>query len=224
MSARPAILAEFAGTAALLATIVGSGIMGETLSPANPAVALLANSLATGAALFVLVATLGPISGAHLNPLVTVMAWRDGLLGARAAAGYLAAQFVGASLGVVLAHLMFGLPALLASPKPRAAPGLWLSELVATVVLLAVVRACRDRADGKAPALIALTVLAGYWATASTFFVNPAVTLARTLTPTFAGIRPADAPAFLLAQMVGLVLVALVLGPGRASPRCVGNP
>ncbi len=210
MSLRRVLLAELAGTALLLATVVGSGIMGEVLSAANPAVALLANSLATGAALYVLVVVLGPVSGAHLNPLVTVMAWRDGLIGARAAAGYLVVQFLGALLGVVLAHLMFGLPALLASPKPRASPGLWLSELVATVALLAVVRACRDRSDGKAPALIALTVFAGYWATASTFFANPAVTLARTLTPTFAGIRPADAPGFLLAQLAALCLVVLL--------------
>jgi len=209
MSLRRAFLAELAGTALLLAAVVGSGIMGEVLSPGNAAVALLANSLATGAALYVLVATLGPVSGAHLNPLVSLMAWRDGLLDARAAAGHLLAQFLGALLGVVLAHLMFGLPALMASPKPRATPGLWLSELAATVVLLAVVRACRDRTDGKAPALIALTVLAGYWATASTFFANPAVTLARTLTPTFAGIRPADAPGFLLAQLAALALVLL---------------
>ena len=216
MSARRAILAEFAGTAALLATIVGSGIMGEVLSPGNPAVALLANSLATGAALFVLVALLGAVSGAHLNPLVSAMAWSEGVLTARGFLGHLAAQFAGAVLGVVLAHRMFGLPALLASPKPRAAPGLWLSELVATVVLLAVVRACRNRTDDRAPALIALTVLAGYWATSSTFFANPAVTLARTLTPTFAGIRPADAPAFVLAQLAAL---GLVLAAARARRR-----
>ncbi len=207
MSASRPLLAEFAGTAALLATVIGSGHMGQSLAGGNLAVALLANSLATAAVLYVLITVLGPVSGAHLNPAVSLMSWRDGDLSARALLGYVAAQVSGAIAGVWVAHLLFGLPLLQLSSTPRSAPGLWLSELVATVALLVVARSCRGPAAGRAPALVALTVGAGYWATSSTFFANPAVTLARTLSDTFAGIRPADAPAFVLAQLVGLGLL-----------------
>lgn len=210
MSQPRPLLAEFAGTAALLATVIGSGHMGQSLAGGNLALALLANSLATAAVLYVLITVLGPISGAHLNPAVSLMAWRDGDLSARALLGYVAAQVSGAVAGVWVAHLMFDLPMIQLSSNPRATPNLWLSELVATVALLAVVRSCRGPAAGRAPALVALTVGAGYWITSSTFFANPAVTLARTLSDTFAGIRPADAPAFVLAQLLGLGLVALV--------------
>lgn len=209
MSQKRPVLAEFLGTAVLLATVIGSAHMGQSLAGGNLALALLANSLATAAALYVLITIAGPISGAHLNPAVSLMAWRDGDLPAPALLGYVAAQLSGAVAGVWLAHLIFGLPVLQLASNSRSTPNLWLSELVATVALLAVVRSCRGPAAGRAPVLVALTVGAGYWATSSTFFANPAVTLARTLSDTFAGISPADAPAFVLAQLGGLVLVAL---------------
>ena len=203
-------LAELAGTAALLAVVVGSGIMGQTLSPGNLAVALLGNSLATAAALAVLISLLGPVSGAHLNPLVTLMAWADrGIDGPRAVAT-LAAQLLGSLLGVFLAHAMFGLPVLQSGIQPRASAGLWLGEVVATVALLATIRGCRGPAAARPEALVPLVILAGYWATSSTCFANPAVTLARSLTATFAGIRPEDVAGFVLAQLVGLGLVLLV--------------
>jgi glycerol uptake facilitator-like aquaporin len=211
-------LAEFLGTAALLATVVGSGHMGQSLAGGNLAVALLANSLATAAVLYVLITVIGPVSGAHLNPVVSVMAWRDGDLPARLLPAYVAAQVSGAVAGAGVAHLLFGLPLLQVSSQTRSAPNLWLSELVATVALLVVVRSCRGAAAGRAPALVALTVGAGYWATSSTFFANPAATLARTLSDTFAGIRPADAPAFVLAQLIGLGLVVLACRGSAEKP------
>lgn len=215
MSLRRALAAESVGTAALLATVVGSGILAEGLAGGNAAVALLANSLATAVALAVIITLLAPCSGAHLNPAVTLLAWADGDLPARSVPGYLAAQFLGALAGVALAHAMFGLALLGPDARPRSSPGLWLGEVVATVALLAVVRACRGAAPERAAALVALTVLAGYWATSSTFFANPAATAGRALTGTFAGIRPADAPAFLLAQSIGLGLVLAALRLGR---------
>jgi len=211
-------LAEFLGTAALLATVVGSGHMGQSLAGGNLAVALLANSLATAAVLYVLITVIGPVSGAHLNPVVSIMAWRDGDLPARLLPAYVAAQVSGAVAGAGVGHLLFGLPLLQVSSQTRSAPNLWLSELVATVALLVVVRSCRGAAAGRAPALVALTVGAGYWATSSTFFANPAATLARTLSDTFAGIRPADAPAFVLAQLIGLGLVVLAYRGSAEKP------
>lgn len=209
MSAAPrAFLAELAGTAVLLAVVVGSGIMGQTLSPGNLGVALLANSLATAAALAVLISLLGPVSGAHLNPLVTLMAWADREVDGPRAVATLAAQLLGSLLGVFLAHAMFGLPLLQAGVQPRASAGLWLGEVVATVALLATIRGCRG-ASARPEALVPLVVLAGYWATSSTCFANPAVTLARSLTATFAGIRPEDVAGFVLAQLAGLGLVLL---------------
>jgi glycerol uptake facilitator-like aquaporin len=210
MSPRQACLGEFAGTALLLGVVVGSGAMGEALAVGNGAVALLANSLSTAAALFVLINLFAPVSGAHLNPAVSLLAWADGALPGRSLPGYLAAQFAGAVAGVWVCHLLFALPVLQLSSTRRSAPGLWLSELIATVVLLAVVRSCRGPNAAHAPALVALTVGAGYWATSSTFFANPAVTIARSLSDTFAGIHPADAPAFVLAQLCGLGLVILI--------------
>lgn len=208
-------LAELAGTAALVATVVGSGIMGQTLSPGNPGVALLGNSLATAAALVVLISLLGPISGAHLNPLVTLMAWSDRAIDGAAALANVAAQLIGALLGVVLAHAMFGLPLLQAGIQLRAAPGLWLGEVVATLALLATLRGCRSHPSARAEFLVPLVILAGYWATSSTCFANPAVTLARALTATFAGIRPEDVAGFVLAQVAGLALVVLATRPSR---------
>lgn len=205
------LAAEFVGTAGLLTAIVGSGIMAASLSSGSGGLTLLANSLATAAALAVMITLLAPISGAHLNPAVTAMAWADGDLPAFRAAGYVLSQSAGGVAGVFLAHGMFDLPLLQSGTKPRASAGLWLSEIVATVVLLAVVRACRGESATKAASMISLTVLAGYWMTSSTFFANPAVTIARAFTNSFAGIRPSDAPAFLLAQVAGWMVVVSVV-------------
>lgn len=204
------IAAEFFGTALLLLAVAGSGVMGESLAGGNVAVALLANSLATGAALYVIISLFGPVSGAHLNPVVTLMTWADGTSEARQVAAYLSAQFTGAIVGVWAVHAMFGQAILQVSAKPRSSAGLWLSELLGTIVLLMLIRVASSRQDAKLPAYVALAVTAGYWATSSTFFVNPAATVARGLTDTFVGIRPADIGPFLLAQWAGLGLVLLI--------------
>lgn len=204
------LAAEFFGTALLLLAVTGSGIMGESLAGGNVAVALLANSLATGAALYVLISLLGPVSGAQLNPVVTLMAWADRVIEARQAFGYLLAQFTGAIAGVWAVHAMFGRTIFQVSTKPRSADGLWFSELLATFLLLLLIRTSSSRQDDKLPAYVALTVTAGYWATSSTFFANPAATVARGLTDTFVGIRPVDVGSFLLAQCVALGLVLIV--------------
>jgi glycerol uptake facilitator-like aquaporin len=204
------IAAEFFGTGLLMLVVAGSGIMGESLAGGNVAVALLANSLATGAALFVIISLFGPVSGAHLNPVVTLMCWADRASDARQVTGYLAAQFTGAIIGVWAVHAMFDLPILQLSAKPRNSVGLWFSEVLGTIMLLMVIRTASARQDAKIPAYVALTVTAGYWATSSTFFVNPAVTLAHAVTDTFVGIRPADVGPFLLAQLVALGLVLMI--------------
>ncbi len=206
------VAAEFFGTALLLLAVAGSGVMGESLASGNAAVALLANSLATGAGLYVIISLLGPVSGAHLNPVVTLMSWAEGECDMRQALAYAAAQVSGAVAGVWAVHGMFGLRVLQFSTKSRATAGLWLSEVIATALLLLLVRTASGRKDEKLPAYVALAVTAGYWATSSTFFVNPAATIARSLTDTFVGIRPADAGPFVLAQLVGL---GLVLGVAR---------
>ena len=202
--------AEFLGTALLLLAVTGSGLMGEFLAGGNVAVALLANSLATGAALYVIISLFGPVSGAYLNPVVTLMAWVDRSIEARQVLGYLAAQVAGAIAGVWAVHAMFGQAILQVSTKPRSSAGLWFSELLATFLLLMLIRTASARQDAKLPAYVALTVTAGYWATSSTFFANPAATLARGLTDTFVGIRPADVGPFLLAQLAALGLVLFV--------------
>jgi len=204
------IAAEFFGTALLLFAVAGSGVMGESLAGGNVAVALLANSLATGAALYVIISLFGPVSGAHLNPVVTLMAWVDRAIEARQVFGYLAAQVAGAIAGVWAVHAMFGQAILQVSTKPRSSAGLWFSEFLATCVLLMIIRTASARQDDKLPAYVALTVTAGYWATASTFFANPAATLARGFTDTFVGIRPADISPFLLAQLAALGFVLLI--------------
>jgi glycerol uptake facilitator-like aquaporin len=204
------IAAEFFGTGLLLLAVAGSGVMGESLAGGNVAVALLANSLATGAALYVIISLFGPVSGAHLNPVVTLMAWVDRAIEARQVFGYLAAQFTGAIAGVWAVHAMFGQAILQVSTKLRSSAGLWFSELLATFLLLILIRTASSRQDAKLPAYVALTVTAGYWATSSTFFANPAATLARGFTDTFVGIRPADISPFLLAQLAALGLVLLV--------------
>jgi glycerol uptake facilitator-like aquaporin len=198
------LVAEALGTALLLATVVGSGIMGERLAGGNVAIALLANTIATGAGLVALILAFGPVSGAHFNPVVTLAdAWQGGLAW-RDVPGYLGAQFLGAPLGVALAHLMFAEPALFtASTHARAGQGQLLSEFVATFGLLAVIWACARRRPTAAPFAVGAYITAAYWFTASTSFANPAVTFARAMTDTFAGIRPVDAPAFMAAQVIG---------------------
>lgn len=205
-----ALLAEALGTMLLLATVVGSGIMGQTLSAGNDAVALLANAGATAGALFVLIALLGPISGAHFNPVVTLAMRLRGDLDTRTTAAYVFVQCIAAIAGVLLAHAMFDLPLLQPGTRVRTGAAQWLSEGVATFgLLLTILLGLRHRAQAI-PALVAGYIFAAYWFTASTSFANPAVTLARALTQTFAGIRPLDAPAFIGAQLVGAALALLV--------------
>jgi glycerol uptake facilitator-like aquaporin len=198
-----AFAAEFLGTALLLACVVGSGIMGERLAGGNAAVALLANTMATGAGLIALILAFGPVSGAHFNPAVTLCdAWLGGLSWKRVP-GYLAAQIAGAFAGVAAADFMFDLPLYFASRHARTGASQWFSEFVATFGLLAVIWGCARRRPSAAPFAVGAYITAAYWFTASTSFANPAVTFARAASDTFAGIRPVDAPAFALAQLAG---------------------
>ena len=198
------VAAEAVGTALLLAAVVGSGIMGERLAGGNVAVALLANTIATGAALVALILAFGPISGAHFNPAVSLADAAQGGLAWSDVVPYLAAQGLGAFAGVAAAHLMFELPLFFASGHARSGPAQMFSEFVATFGLLAVIWGCaHGRSPVAVPFAVAGYITAAYWFTASTSFANPAVTLARSATDTFAGIRPADAPGFIVAQLLG---------------------
>ena len=208
---RNKMIAEFFGTALLLAIVTGSGIMGEGMSAGNAAVALLGNSIATGCGLFVLITLLGPISGAHFNPAVSLMFWRSGYLETQKLLAYLAAQFTGAIVGVWATHFIFGLSILQTSGKPRNGAGIWLSEFLSTLILLCVIRLGIKYANEKVAPLVAMTVTAGYWFTSSTFFANPAVTLARSLTNTFVGIAPADVAGFVLAQLAAVLLISILM-------------
>jgi glycerol uptake facilitator-like aquaporin len=197
------IVAEALGTGLLLAAVVGSGIMGERLAAGNVAVALLANTLATGATLTALILTFGPISGAHFNPAVTLAdAWEGGLPW-RDVPGYLAAQVGGAFAGVASAHLMFGEPLFSASRHVRAGGAQIFSEFIATFGLLSVIWGCARLRSSAVPFAVGAYIMGAYWFTASTSFANPAVTLARAASDTFAGIRPVDAPGFIAAQLAG---------------------
>ena len=197
------IAAEAVGTAMLLAAVVGSGIMGERLAGGNVAVALLANTLATGAALVALILTFGPISGAHFNPAVTLADASQGGVSWSDAGTYVVAQVIGALAGVAIADLMFGEPAFALSQHVRAGPAQLLSEFVATFGLLSVIWGCSRLRSAAVPFAVGAYIMAAYWFTASTSFANPAVTVARSLTDTFAGIRPGDAPGFIMAELVG---------------------
>jgi glycerol uptake facilitator-like aquaporin len=197
------LVAEFVGTALLLAAVVGSGIMGERLANGNIAVALLANTVATGAALVALILTFGPISGAHFNPVVSVADASQGGLSWSQAGGYVVAQIVGALIGVALANAMFVEPVYAWSQHARNGFPQILSEAVATFGLLSVIWGCVRRRPNAVPFAVGAYITAAYWFTASTSFANPAVTLARALTNTFAGIRPSDVPGFLVGQTVG---------------------
>jgi len=197
------LVAEAVGTAFLLAAVVGSGIMGERLAGGNVAVALLANTLSTGAALVALILTFGSISGAHFNPAVTLAEASQGGLAWGDVPSYVVVQVAGAFGGVAAAHVMFETPLFIASRHARAGPAQVFSEFVATFGLLAVISGCARLRSSAVPFAVAAYITAAYWFTASTSFANPAVTLARSATDTFAGIRPADAPAFILAQLLG---------------------
>jgi len=203
------LVAEGFGTALLVAVVVGSGIMGQQLSAGNDAVALLGNTIATGAALVVLILVFGPISGAHFNPVVSLsfairgeLRWSDLL-------AYVPLQIIGGIGGTLLAHVMFGQALLQASMHVRTGIGVWAGEIVATFALLAaIIGSLRTRPD-VVPYAVGLIITAGYWFTSSTSFANPAVTIARSLTDTFAGIRPIDAPGFVVAQIVGAIAATL---------------
>ena len=206
MTARRAIAAEFVGTAMLLATVVGSGIMGERLAGGNVAIALLANAIATGAVLVALIATFGPASGAHFNPLVTLVEWALRRCDARRALLFLPAQIGGALAGVLAAHFMFELPLLQASGHVRTGMHQWWSEVVASFGLLTVIlQIARSRPEFVGTA-VGCYITGAYWFTASTSFANPAVTIARSFTDTFSGIRPLDAPGFIASQLIGAAL------------------
>lgn len=203
------LASEFLGTAFLLAAVVGSGIMGERLAGGNAAIALLANTIATGAALIVLISIFAPVSGAHFNPAVTLFFALRREIGPTMALAYAAVQIVGAVAGVYVAHAMFAMPLAEVSTKLRDGPAQWLSEFVATFGLLATIAGCSRKPD-TTPTLVGLYIVAAYWFTASTSFANPAVTLARSLTNSFSGIAPSSAPGFVAAQFIA-VAVALPL-------------
>jgi glycerol uptake facilitator-like aquaporin len=223
-------VAEAVGTALLLATVVGSGIMGERLAGGNVAVALLANTIATGAGLVALILTFGSVSGAHFNPAVTLADASQGGLPWKEVPGYLVAQIIGAFLGVAVAHVMFGEPALFfASRHERSGMAQFVSEFVATFGLLSVIWGCARRRPGAVPFAVGAYITAAYWFTSSTSFANPAVTLARAASDTFAGIRPADAPAFIVAQLLGATVSTvlfrwLVPTLPQVAPRVVDHP
>ncbi|RRH95987.1 aquaporin family protein [Mesorhizobium tamadayense] len=215
-------VAEALGTGLLVATVVGSGIMAQTLTH-DTALALLGNTLATGAMLVVLITILGPISGAHFNPAVSLVFCLNRSLPARDLPAYLAAQFAGAIAGTIGAHLMFALPVLEIATKLRAGPAQWFSEVVATFGLVAVILAGLRFERRAVPWLVGLFITAAYWFTASTSFANPAVAVARSLTDSFSGIRPADLPGFIVAELLG-ALIALALMGWLLRPETIEQP
>lgn len=197
------VTAEGVGTAFLLATVVGSGIMAERLAGGNVAIALLANALATGGVLMAIILAVGPISGAHLNPVVTLAdAWRRGVSWGDVPF-YIGAQIIGGIVGVAIANMMFGLPLFVASNRVRSGGAQYLSEFIATFGLFVVIWGCARGRSSATPFAVAAYIVAAYWFTSSTSFANPAVTIARSLTDTFAGIRPADVAPFVVAQIAG---------------------
>ncbi len=214
------VFAEFLGTALLLAAVVGLGVAAARLSPGDAGLQLLENSTATGAVLVAVILALGPVSGAHLNPVVTLADRVFGALTTPQAAGYIAGQVLGAVAGSVLANLMFSLPAVDLSTKVRSSPGLWLGEVVATFGLLLVVFAvARSGRPSVAPFAVAGYIAAAYWFTSSTSFANPAATIGRTVTDTFAGIAPRSAIGFVVAEIVGTVLAVLTIAVLFPRPR-----
>ena len=204
------LAAEAVGSFFLFACVIGSGIMAERLAGGNAAVALLANAIATGAILFVLIAMLGPISGAHMNPAVSLVAASRRELPWSDAAAYAAAQLAFGILGAWAAHLMFDLPMLQLSMKERAGAGQWLGEAIATFGLVLMILGTVRHRPNLVPASVALYITAAYWFTSSTSFANPAITVARSLSDTFAGIAPANVPMFVVAQLIGAAMAALL--------------
>ena len=202
------VTAEFLGTWLLVATVVGSGIMGINLAGGNAAIALLGNTIATGAILVVLIAMFGPISGAHFNPAVSLVFLMERELKAGDFLAYLPAQTIGALLGTLTAHAMFDLPLIQLSEHDRHGMSQMFSEAIATFGLVAVILGCRRFQPTIIPFAVGLFITAGYWFTASTSFANPAVTIARSFTNTFSGIRPGDAPWFIVAQILGAAIAA----------------
>lgn len=223
------VVAESLGTAFLVTTVVGSGIMAERLAGGNMAVALLGNAVAVAGILIALIFTFGPISGAHFNPAVTVCdAWQKGISW-RDCFAYIPAQILGGCIGAVVANAMFGLPPISLSTNLRSGPGQWLGEFIATFGLLAVIWGCtRQRRPSVVPFAVAAYITAGCWFTSSTSFANPAVTIARGLSDSFAGIRPADVPGFIVAQLLGAAvataLFAWLVPIGRSGAAAVVMP
>ena len=213
-----AILAEALGSALLFATVIGSGIMAERLAGGNVAIALLGNTLATGAILFVLITMLGPVSGAHMNPAVTLVMRVRGLIRTDTAIFYVVAQLVGGIIGVWLAHLMFDVPVLQVSTKIRTGAGQWAGEAVATFGLLLTILGTARMRPHAIPASVAFYITAAYWFTSSTSFANPAITIARSLSDSFAGVAPACVPAFIAAQLVGAIAANFVANAIFAGP------
>jgi glycerol uptake facilitator-like aquaporin len=233
MSLSRRVIAEAVGTAFLLAIVIGSGIMGERLSGGNTAIALLANAFATGAGLAALILTFGPISGAHFNPAVTLADASQGGVAWREVPTYILAQVFGAFVGVASAHVMFGLPLFFASRHARSGMRQMFSEFIATFGLVVVIWGCVRFRSAMVPFAVAAYITAAYWFTSSTSFANPAVTLARCASDTFAGIRPGDAPGFIFAQLIGAAAATLLFRwfvpslPGNAEavmlPHDTGN-
>ena len=218
------LVAECLGTLLLLATVVGSGIMAESLAGGNDAIALMGNTVATGAILAVLITALGPISGAHFNPAVTLAFLLRGEISRGTATAYVAVQLPGALAGVALAHLMFDAEVVQFAVKARTGAGQWLAEAVATFGLVATILATLRARPSAVAAMVGLYISAGYWFTASTSFANPAVTVARSFTDTFSGIALAHAPAFVVAQLIGAAIATALCGwllrdrPGGGEP------
>jgi len=206
------IAAEFLGTALLLATVVGSGIMGAKLSGGNDALALLGNTLPTGAILIVLITLMGPVSGAHFNPAVSGVFWLRGDIGSRLAALYVLAQLCGGLAGVVVAHAMFDQPLLQTASTARAGSSLWFAEGVATFGLILTILGTLQSSPKAVAVNVGLYITAAYWFTASTSFANPAVTIARAFSDTFAGIRPTDVAPFIVAQLAGAAVAMVLVG------------
>jgi glycerol uptake facilitator-like aquaporin len=209
MDAGRRIFAEALGSAMLFATVIGSGIMAESLAGGNVAVALLGNTLATAAMLFVLITMFGPVSGAQFNPAVTLVFALRRELSWREAGLYLMAQLAGGLVGALIAHGMFNLPLIEIGTKVRTGTGQWLGEAVATFALILTILGTMRHRPQWVPATVAMVITAGYWFTSSTSFANPAITLARSMTDSFSGIRPIDAPGFIAAQIAGALLAAV---------------
>jgi glycerol uptake facilitator-like aquaporin len=230
MSLERRLAAEFFGTAFLVAAVLGSGIMGERLAGGNIAIALLANTIATGAALVALILAFGPVSGAHFNPAVTLADWMEGGISRNDAAAYVCAQIVGGATGPIAANVMFGLPAVSISHHARSGGAQLFSEFVATFGLLCVIWGCARAKSEMVAFAVGGYITAAYWFTASTSFANPAVTIARELSDTFAGIRPRDVPEFIAVQLAGAIAATLLfrwLAPGlqqRAKDVVVSHP